>query len=101
MENSIHKIPAWLKQIQENSWELELLISGGAIFSLFQLSGSWIIWVESTNEFTFFMGRNVILMIGTLGLELLKIGFITHIMLRALWLAMVCVNYFYPQGIQN
>ena len=101
MENSIHKIPAWLKQIQENSWELELLISGGAIFSLFQLSGSWIIWVESTNEFTFFMGRNVILMIGTLGLELLKIGFITHIMLRALWLAMVCVNYVYPQGIQK
>lgn len=101
MNNSNHKIPAWLKQIQENSWEIELLISGGAIFSLIQLSGSWVNWIESTNEFTFFQGRNLILLIGTLGLELLKIGFITHILLRALWLAMVCVNYVYPQGIQK
>ena len=54
MTNSNHQIPKWLKQIMENSWELELLISGGAIFSLFQLSGSWVNWIESTNEFTFF-----------------------------------------------
>ena len=40
MTNSNHQIPKWLKQIMENSWELELLISGGAIFSLFQLSGN-------------------------------------------------------------
>ena len=101
MENSKHKIPAWLKQIQENSWEIELLISGGAVFSLFQLSGSWVSWLESMNEFTFFQGKTSILLIGTLGIELLKIGFITHILLRALWLAMVCLNYVYPQGIQK
>ena len=89
MTNSNHQIPKWLKQIMENSWELELLISGGAIFSLFQLSGSWVNWIESTNEFTFFLGRSAILVIGTLGLELLKIGFITHIILRAIWLSMV------------
>jgi hypothetical protein len=101
MTNSNHQIPKWLKQIMENSWELELLISGGAIFSLFQLSGSWVNWIESTNEFTFFLGRSAILLIGTLGLELLKIGFITHIILRAIWLSMVCVNYAYPQGVNK
>lgn len=101
MENSKHKIPAWLKQIQENSWELELLISGGAIFSLVQLSGSWVGWIHSMHEFIFFQGQSAILLMGTLGLQLLKIGFITHILLRALWLAMVCVNYVYPQGIQK
>jgi hypothetical protein len=101
MNDSNHKIPAWLKLIQENSWELELLISGGAIFSLFQLSGSWINWIESTNEFANFQGRTEILLLGTLGIEILKIGFITHIILRALWLSMVCVNYVYPQGIQK
>jgi hypothetical protein len=101
MTDSNHQIPTWLKKIMENSWELELLISGGAIFSLFQLSGSWINWIESTNEFTYFLGRNVILLIGTLGLELLKIGFITHIILRAIWLSMVCVNYAYPKGINK
>ena len=98
---SHHQIPDWLKKIQENSWELELLISGGAIFSLFQLSGSWVHWMESTNEFSAFLGRNTILLIGTLGLELLKIGFISHIILRAIWLSMVCVNYVYPEGIKK
>ena len=37
-ENKEHKIPVWLQKIQDNSSELELLISGGAIFALFQLS---------------------------------------------------------------
>ena len=39
-ENQEHKIPipTWLQKIQDNSSELELLISGGAIFALFQLS---------------------------------------------------------------
>lgn len=36
------EIPKRLKQPQENSWELELLISGGVIFTLFQLS-NWFI----------------------------------------------------------
>ena len=79
-----HQIPDWLKKIQENSWELELLISGGAIFSLFQLSDSWVHWIESLVEFSSFMGYTEILLIGTLGIELLKIGFIIHIILRAI-----------------
>ena len=101
MPKSNHRIPSWLKQIMENSWELELLISGGAIFSLFQLSGNWVQWFESTVEFTAFLGQDIILIIGTLGLELLKIGFITHIIFRAFWLAMVCANYVYPTGIKK
>ena len=81
MPKSNHQIPSWLKQIMENSWELELLISGGAIFSLFQLSGNWVQWFESTVEFTVFLGKDIILIIGTLGLEI-TIGFITHIIFR-------------------
>jgi hypothetical protein len=38
IKESAHKVPQWLKKLQENSWELELLISGRAIFSLFQLT---------------------------------------------------------------
>ena len=36
-ENQEHKIPSWLQKIQDNSSELELLISGGAIYALIQL----------------------------------------------------------------
>ena len=33
-QKEIDETPSWLKNLQENSWELELLISGGAIFTL-------------------------------------------------------------------
>ena len=36
MSNKNEQVPQWLKELQENSWEVELLISGGAISALIQ-----------------------------------------------------------------
>jgi hypothetical protein len=36
-EESVDLESQWLKRLQQNSWEVELLISGGAIFTLFQI----------------------------------------------------------------
>jgi hypothetical protein len=47
IKESAHKVPKWLKKLQENSWELELLISGGAIFSLFQLTDVFLNWMNA------------------------------------------------------
>jgi hypothetical protein len=94
-------VPKWLKELQENSWELELLISGGAIFTLFQVSDIWINWLENMNIISFLPGRAVFLLLGTLGLETLKLGFILHLILRSFWLAMVCINYVFPAGINK
>jgi len=41
-----YSIPKWLRRLQENSWEMELLISGGAIFSLFQLSDLYVDFIS-------------------------------------------------------
>lgn len=100
-EDKKHKIPKWLKELQENSWELELLISGGAIFTLFQVSDVWINWLENMNIISFLPGRPIFLLLGTLGLETLKLGFILHLILRAFWLSMVCINYVFPSGINK
>ena len=100
-ENKTHHVPKWLKLIQENSWELELLISGGAIFTLFQVSDIWVQWLQSASFISFLPGRNMILLIGALGIEILKIGFISHLLLRAFWLSMVCINYAFPGGINK
>jgi hypothetical protein len=100
-EDKKHKIPKWLKELQENSWELELLISGGAIFTLFQVSDVWINWLENMNIISFLPGRAIFLLLGTLGLETLKLGFILHLILRAFWLSMVCINYVFPTGINK
>jgi hypothetical protein len=100
-ENTDNNSPAWLKSLQENSWELEFLISGGAIFTLFQLSGYWVDSIESMRILFPFPGANLFFMIGALGIEVLKIGFIIHLLMRAFWISMVCINYAYPQGINE
>lgn len=94
-------IPKWLKQLQENSWELEILISGGAIFTLFQLSDIWLNWFTQIQTISFLPGRAILMLLGTLSIEMLKIGFILHLILRSYWLAMVCINYVYPSGINK
>ncbi len=100
-KKSENNIPQWIKDIQENSWELELLISGGAIFTLFQMSDIWLDWMNSIRITSNFKGHEIIMILGVMGIEILKIGFITHLLLRALWLSMVCLNYVFPQGIKK
>jgi len=39
--------PKWIRELQETSWNLEFLISGGAIFSLVQASSFFAELVQS------------------------------------------------------
>lgn len=96
-----NKIPAWLKNLQENSWELELLISGGAIFSLFQLSSFYLEWMQRMVIISTMPGFSITIIIGMFGIKILTTGFMLHLILRAFWLGLVCVNYVYPGGING
>ncbi len=93
------QIPDWLKNLQENSWELELLISGGAIFSLFQISDYYLDAFGVLRTMVLIPGANILLMIGMIAIKVLTIGFVIHLILRAYWLALVCINYVYPSGV--
>ena len=99
--NKQHQIPKWLKTIQENSWELELLISGGAIFTLFQFSDLLLDLVCSLTITSAIPGTPIYMLFGILVIQSLKLGFITHLMLRSFWLALVCINYVFPSGINK
>lgn len=101
MEKEKTPIPKWLKNLQENSWELELLISGGAIFSLFQFSDLWLNWINTLKITSTIPGTSIFLIIGMFGIKLLTIGFVLHLSFRAFWLAMVCINFVYPEGINK
>tara|TARA_Y100001968_G_C19414446_1_gene748225 strand:- start:330 stop:1589 length:1260 start_codon:yes stop_codon:yes gene_type:complete len=98
-----HKIPVWLQKIQDNSSELELLISGGAIFGLIQFSDfiannlNNLIFLFTSIGIKGVIGLFIIILQTTL--SCLIIGFILHLMVRAYWLALVCLNYVYPNGI--
>lgn len=95
------KIPDWLKNLQENSWELELLVSGGAIFSLIQLSDIYIEWMNTLRITSHLPGVGFMIISGILGIKILTTGFILHLIMRAYWLGMVCLNYVFPSGIQT
>ncbi|CAN5365011.1 hypothetical protein BH10BAC4_BH10BAC4_25600 [soil metagenome] len=91
--------PQWLKHLQENSWEAEILISGGAIFSLFQLADGLIGALDYIKEAMPFAGLNfgfVLIMTAVRGVT---ICFVIHLILRGLWIALVCLNSVYPDGI--
>lgn len=100
-EKTIYDVPKWLKELQENSWELELLISGGAIFTLFQLSD---ILIEITQTWAVtnpLPGKNMIFIMGMIGIKMLTLGFIAHLIVRAYWVALVCINFVFPKGIDK
>ena len=91
-----HQTPKWLKRIQENSWEAEILISGGAVFSLFQLAELLVKEAEYLKEVTPFRGLDETLIITMIILRGVTIGFIIHLLLRGFWIGLVCLNSVYP-----
>jgi len=93
--------PQWLQDLQESSWELEFLISGGAIFTLIQASQFLTESVQSLHITNEIIGRGLLLIFAMLGIEVLTLGFILHLLLRAFWVALVCANYVYPEGVQT
>ena len=100
MDNKVN-IPKWLKELQDNSWEIEILISGGAIFSLIQFSNFFMNWSVTLNMSSTYPGMAVFIMIVVFSIKILIIGFMLHLLLRAFWLALLCVNFVYPQGIDK
>lgn len=85
-------LPGWLKMLQDNSWELEILISGGAIFSLFGLSdlvNEFFTNVSNTHVFT---GQNTMYISTMLATKTLTLGFFLHVLLRSFWVALVALS---------
>lgn len=94
--------PKWLKDIQENSWNPELLISGLSLVSIFTLS-------SAVNDFLIriVIEHDVVPIVVYLGglylnfaLISLKIAFILHLILRGIWIGFVGLQYAFPEGIR-
>ncbi len=93
------KAPKWLRRIQENSWEGEILISGGAIFSLLQLS-DFLIYIKGLfSESLPIIGLDEGIIFSMITLKWITLNFILHLIVRGYWLAVLCVNSAFPAGI--
>lgn len=94
--------PKWLRKLERESWQAELIISGAALLGSLQLPGvlekfqhylllnyeraSLQLWFFATSYWALFV----------YGLVLL---FVFHFIVRALWIGLVGLNSVYPDGI--
>lgn len=93
--------PKWLEHIQNNSWEPELFISGGIIFTLLQTTNfiqhQSFLMLQTSGYFEAVVIANFLVA----ALNSLIFGFGLHLVLRGFWVAAVCLSYVFPKGIQT
>ena len=91
--------PGWLKTIQLNSWEAELLISALVLYALFQVPDYLDkIALQSFDRDSSLHGlfRRI-----ETAVRLLSFGYILHILVRGIWVASVGLSYVFPKGIDQ
>jgi hypothetical protein len=93
--------PRWLKKLAQNSWEAELLISGGAIFSLLHASDNWVELFHTFKNLYRIPGQGPLFIFGMLAINALTIGFMVHLLCRAYWVALFCLQLAFPEGVTN
>lgn len=100
-KNEVNKeqTPQWLKTIQLNSWEAELLISALVLYALFQVPD----YLRETSLQYFDRGSRMHNLFFLLidAIKLLSFGYILHILVRGIWVASVGLSYVFPGGVDK
>lgn len=97
------KKPKWLRKLERESWQAELLISGATIIGLLKLPDYMLAFLENivfestalTSTFLLILAHYLLI-----GVYALVICFIFHFAVRALWIALLGLNSVFPDGIQ-
>jgi len=103
-DNSNYSQLGWLKRIQEQSWEPEILISGIVLFGLVQfppLIRHFQKYLDSFSINAFSNGTADELLFAVLltANYWLIAGFTIHLILRSVWVAFVGLSYVYRDGV--
>lgn len=91
----------WLDKLQKESWQAEMLVSGGALFGLISIYSilnslsNQLVYSFSIDPFFITFPLTII----SWGVFILCQGFGFHLLLRGYWIGLLGVNYAYPKGI--
>ncbi len=100
MKDENNSLPKWIKKIQEQSWQIEILIASGLVLFLYNLPSVLLNYFIDISESTLPRAEPVILFLGAyIFSRALLLGFIVTLFLRSLWLAFLGINYAFPEGI--
>ncbi len=87
----------WIEDQQNHSWQIEILISGGLVYTLYQLPNHLKRLFILAYENTFVGDHTVAILIGGYFItQTLLIGFAVNLILRAIWVAYLGINFSFP-----
>lgn len=104
MNTQTDKRPKWLRKLERESWQAELVISGAAIFGSLQLPGllemfqHYLLLNYDEYALFFWFFATIYWAIFVYGLIIL---FVFHFIIRALWIGLVGLNSIYPDGFKE
>jgi len=99
-ENNTRKLPEWIKDYRDQSWQMEILIAGGTVFTLFSLADFFqLSFYRIYPSINFSIYRTLLLFGVYLVTRILLFGFATNLILRSVWLAYLGINFSYPDGL--
>ena len=95
-------IPKWLEDLQQRSWEPEILLSGIVLYGMFKVPAL-------LDRFLTFFRQNIfgntqdidnLVALFKMGIYWLITGLILHLICRGIWIGMVGLSYTFPRGIR-
>lgn len=96
MEPTKSQLPEVPKWVQTRSWEVELLVTGGAIFSLLQLYDALTI---EADRWDYIGAYSWIILLPAYAIRILMFYFAVHLITRSYWLSLISLQKLYPEGI--
>ncbi len=100
LEKEENLTPDWLKQVQNMSWEPEILISGGSIIFLFTMTDDFGNLGKLNNHVGGFLSP-IIIFQSFIAINIIKIAFSIHLILRGVWTGLIGLSFAYPKGINE
>ncbi len=102
-DNQPKEKPNWLSELQQKSWEPEILLSGIVLYGMFQAPGlldNFLAFAKLNIHGNFNDLDNLIALL-KIALYWLTLGLILHLISRGIWVGMVGLSFTFPNGINR
>ena len=97
------KKPDWLDELQQKSWEPEILLSGIVLYGMFQapeLLDNFLAYAR-LNLYSNFSDLDNLVTLLKIAFYWLTLGLILHLISRGIWVGMVGLSFTFPNGIDK
>lgn len=96
-----NKLPEYIKEYRDQSWQIEILIAGGVVFSLYSITDTFKEYFFDTWPIVNYGSIQILFLFFAYFItRILLFGFIANLFFRAVWLAYLGINFSFPGGIK-